>query len=91
MILKSDLEGMDVVVIANFSSSLWEKIGSGVIEIWSNGNLELEDIQTFVNVLRGFSWKSWDSSGETPIGSEELFDFLILGSGEIRSLYFKRI
>jgi len=91
VILKSDLEGMDISVIARFSRSLWEKINAGVIEIWPNGNLELEDIEAFVEGLSVFAWKSWDPRGHVPIGNDELLNYLLLGSSEIKSLYFKRL
>ena len=90
LILKSDLEGMDVLVAVTMTESLWGKIESGVIELWANGNIDQHLIESFGKRINCFAWKSRgpDEKGESAI--EETINFLLSANGQIKTLYFKR-
>ena len=90
LILKSDLEGMDVLVSVNMSESLWGKIESGVIELWANGNIDPHLIESFGKRINCFAWKSWGPNEKGETATEEITNFLLSANGQIKTLYFKR-
>jgi FkbM family methyltransferase len=90
ILLKSDLQGFDAQVLANFSEQFWKNLDSAVIEVLANHEIESKDVEQIVGRLGGFSYKSWKPGENQLTNTSEIKEFWLSKSGLQRNLYIKK-
>lgn len=88
--LKSDLQGMDVIILSKFSDIFWRKIRVGTIEICSLNYAGLKEINLLISKLKYFEHIFIDCELTEEITFNELSRFYLAKSGRSMNIYFKR-
>lgn len=88
IVLKSDMQGFDGIVLAAMPLDFWRRVVGGVIEIWALPNVRFQDLSKLLDVLSTYFEISWNSSMEPKIGTDELEKFWLSKSHEHQNLYF---
>lgn len=87
-ILKSDLEGLDCVVLASLPDWVWMNIFAGVVEVTSDSKSDLSKISILLAQLEKFRFLSWEAGMVDLISVADIKDFWESDLSEIRNLYF---
>ena len=90
IVLKSDLQGMDVIVLSKFSDIFWRKVLVGSIEICSLNYGGLKEINLLISKLKFFEHIFIDYDLTEEITFNELSRFYLANSGMGMNIYFKR-
>lgn len=89
-LIKSDLQGMDAEVLAQFSEDFWNQSIGGVVEIWALSSVNKEHVEKLIKIWKCFSAFSWDSSLKVRIHLEDIKDFWLSGSGATKNLFITK-
>lgn len=87
--LKSDIEGLDHVILGNLSDNTWKRIYAGVIEVIPNPNLDQVLLNQLIRFLEKYQHLSWDPDHSYKLLHNEIVGFWT--STDIflaRNLYF---
>jgi hypothetical protein len=87
-ILKSDLQGYDACVLANFDDTFWRLCRGGVIEVTAHNQVNEVEIRSLLARLRKFRHVSWLPYNIGRVSDSEIFDFWTAGNRLERDLYF---
>lgn len=87
ILLKSDLQGLDAEVLANFSDQFWKNLDSAVIEVLASPRIESKDVDQIMERLKEFNYKSWKPGHKHLTNSAEIAEFWLSKSGLQRNLY----
>ena len=90
ILLKSDLQGFDAQVLANFSDQFWQKLDSAVIEVLANPSIETKDVDIIIKRLNTYSYKSWKPGQKSMSTSAEIREFWLSKTGLQRNLYIAK-
>jgi len=88
--LKSDLQGMDVKILSEFSDIFWSKVRIGSIEICSLQYGAESEINLLIRRLKNFKQIFIDDQLTREISFEHLSKFYTSNSNKTLNLYFKR-
>jgi len=88
--LKSDLQGMDVKILSEFSDIFWSKVRIGSIEICSLEYGAEKEINLLIRRLKNLKQIFIDDQLTREISFEHLSKFYTSNSGKTLNIYFKR-
>jgi len=88
--LKSDLQGMDVTILSQFSDIFWSKVSIGSIEICSIKYAREKEINLLIIKLKIFEHIFIDYNLNNEITFNALSEFYLGNSGKVINIYFKR-
>jgi len=89
-VIKSDIQGMDSLVLSAIPKIVWEKTECAVIEIWAIPEVKAEDVRRLVDYWKNFCSVSWEASGEIQLDLEEVYRFWTSKNGLERNLFLGR-
>jgi FkbM family methyltransferase len=87
-ILKSDLQGYDAGVLANFGDDFWKFCLGGVIEVNAHNEIKSTDIIKLLERLHNYRHISWHPFNLGRISDKEVFDFWTAGNDLERDIFF---
>jgi FkbM family methyltransferase len=90
VVLKSDLQGYDAYVCSELSHAFWEKVDSGVIEVWATAEQDLNEVDIACKVFNRYFDLSWSYLFNTRISVVELSSFWLSKSEQWKNLYLRR-
>jgi FkbM family methyltransferase len=88
--LKSDLQGMDVKILSQFSNVFWLKVSIGSIEICSIEYAREKEINLLLSKLKIFEHIYTDYNLTKKITSNAIAQFYLGKSGKAINIFFKR-
>lgn len=86
-VLKSDMQGMDSVVLSRFNSTFWSKCERAVIEIWAISDILEEDCNRLIDYWSCFDYVSWSPNFKEQVSPQDLQKFWLSRSGKERNLF----
>ena len=89
-VIKSDTQGLDAQILAQFPPSIWLQTERAVIEIWAIEEIEDQDVAKCLELWNVFDFISWSASDFKRLTIEEIGNFWLGKSGECRSLFLSR-
>ena len=90
IVLKSDLQGMDAVVMSTAGLEFWKRVRGGVIEVVPIKDIDCESVRFLLNKMGLFFSFSWNTSFRELMDSKAIAQFWCSGTGGPRNLYFVR-
>jgi len=87
-ILKSDLQGYDAGVLANFGDDFWRFCLGGVIEVNAHSEIKSVDIETILRRFQNYRYLSWQPFNIGRISDKEIFDFWTARNNLERDVFF---
>lgn len=88
IILKSDLQGMDVVILSDFSDSFWQNVVLGTMEICALEYAKEAEIDLLIKQLNRFPTIFLDPYKRKPISLPQLKEFYLSRSGLTINIFF---
>lgn len=89
IVIKSDLQGMDIEVLLNFPMIFWENVIGGIIEIWPHSMLEKKEIKKIIQIISQKFKMSFDPYHLDSIDAESLFLYWTNTTNKSANLYFR--
>lgn len=86
--LKSDLQGMDVIILSRFSDIFWSKVSIGSIEICSVSYASVMEINLLITHLKRFQKIFLDTKLTKEIGFSELSKFYLSKTNKAVNIFF---
>jgi FkbM family methyltransferase len=74
-VIKSDIQGMDSLVLSEIPKIIWEKTECAVIEIWAIPEVKPENVRKLVDNWQNFHSVSWTPTGEIQVDLEDVYKF----------------
>jgi FkbM family methyltransferase len=90
IVLKSDLQGMDAVVLSTAELEFWKRVRGGVIEVMTVKDIDCESVEFLLNNMELFFSFSWNTSFRELMDTKAIAQFWCSSPGEPRNLYFIR-
>jgi len=90
VILKSDLQGMDVIVLSDFSDLFWQNVELGTIEICALEYANVEEIELLIKQLVRFPAVYLDPNYVKSISLPQLKDFYLSKSKKTINIFFSK-
>ena len=92
IVIKSDAQGMDALILARVPRSIWDKCSAACVEIWSLPEVHELDVDKCLKIWQGFKHASYtydsDCNKDVPLSS--IREFWLSKSGEFRNLFLRR-
>ena len=89
-ILKSDTQGMDALILSQFTPSFWSKISAAVIEVWALPDVKDEHVRQVIENLGNFNFIGWTADQSQNVDLSELSQFWLNKSSKAKNLYISR-
>lgn len=90
VILKSDLQGMDVIILSDFSDLFWQNVELGTIEICALDYAEDVEIEILIKQLERFPAVYLDPDYVKSISLPRLKDFYLSKSKKTINIFFSK-
>ncbi len=86
IVIKSDTQGMDAMILSQFPSTIWSLVSRAVIEIWAVPMIKESEVDSLIELWKNFSQISW--SGEAAsLTLDEVRTFWLSNSGLHKNLF----
>ncbi len=90
VVVKSDTQGMDAMILAKFPDDAWAKVQGAAVEVWAMADISKCDVERLINLWTNFEYVSWEPNFESAAKLSEVSEYWLSGSNEQRNLYLKR-
>lgn len=85
IVVKSDTQGMDAIILSKFPSNIWKNISRAVIEVWALDCVNREHVDQLIERIQQFQNLAW-SGDEKEISHSDIRDFWLSKSGKHKNL-----
>ncbi len=89
LVIKSDLQGLDAIVLSAIPEEIWQRTAGAVVEVWAHEKIDEGDIATLRRAWRCFDEISWSDDRSRFISLNEALDFWLSKDLGQRNLYLK--
>ena len=89
-IIKCDIQGMDALVLSRIPNEIWQNLNRAVIELWALPEVEKNDVENLLLVLKKFKFLSWHPSSKKTVSISEIKNFWLSGSLHNRNLFLSK-
>jgi FkbM family methyltransferase len=90
IVIKSDTQGMDALILAKFPIEAWDKVFSVVVEVWALSDICETDVDKLVALWSSFEYISWSPDFKSAIDLIDVRNYWISKSNNQRNLFLKR-
>ena len=90
LIVKSDIQGFDALVLASLSGNLWNRVDAAVIEVWALPEIRIEDVLKLSERMKSFDL-GWSAESIGKITLDEVKNFWLCKNGDQRDLFIRRV
>lgn len=89
-VIKSDTQGMDALILSQFSSEIWQKVHAAVIEVWALEGVEKNHVSKFLGEIKDSHKLKWEPELEC-IDLNEVEEFWLSKDGQQRNLFLEKL
>ena len=89
-ILKSDIQGMDLLVLSQLSVVFWKGVEAAVIEVWALPEIDARCVETLLQKWSHFTYISWSPIMKNNTTLVHVGDFWKSKSGATRNLFLHK-
>jgi FkbM family methyltransferase len=90
IVIKSDTQGMDALILSEFSDEIWRKVQCAVIEVWALEEVDELNVSELLCKLEKTHRMSWGPGGDE-VESDNVGKFWINKNGQSRNLFLERL
>jgi FkbM family methyltransferase len=88
-VVKSDTQGMDALILSQFSNQIWQKVHAAVIEVWAIDEVEKNHVSKFLREIQDSHKLKWQPELEC-VDPNEVKDFWLGKNGQQRNLFLEK-
>jgi hypothetical protein len=89
LVIKSDTQGMDALIMSEFPQEIWVKIQCAIMEVWALPEIREDHVRKLLFNLEKTHVAKWERQ-EKEINVREIQEFWLSKSGESKNLYLKK-
>ena len=90
LVIKSDIQGFDSVVLSQLPQEIWDKTYRAVIEVWAHSKVNQKEVNTLCSLFDKFEFLSWSRDLTQKVQISELKTFWLCKNGKQRNLFLSR-
>jgi FkbM family methyltransferase len=90
IVIKSDTQGYDALILSKIPASAWSKVQAAVIEVWALPSINKSHVETLMDEFSKFSKVSWNPGFTNHVSSSELANFWLSKTSSSRNLFISK-
>lgn len=90
IVLKIDIQGLDSLILNEFTSRIPEAIQAVVVEVWAISSISKLSVEKLRNYISTFEYRSWRPFSSEKVPFDEILDFWTSKTEKTRNLFLSK-